>query len=146
MTTSFSLHPQLAADCAEVGDLPLSRLLLMRDRRFPWCILVPRIPDLRELHDLPAGERASWFSELEAVSRAVLDLARITKVNVGALGNLVPQLHVHVVGRHPRDAAWPGPVWGSGPAEELSDEQTARLAAGLRDALGPLLRNDTTGR
>ena len=142
MTESFSLHPRLAADCATVGDLPLCRLLLMRDRRFPWCILVPRLSGLTELHEVPDDRRASWFSELDAVSRALLDLPAVSKINVGALGNLVPQLHVHVVGRHPGDAAWPGPVWGSGPAEALPEAEATALVTTLRAALAPTLRAD----
>jgi diadenosine tetraphosphate (Ap4A) HIT family hydrolase len=112
----FELHPRLAADCGVVGDLPLCRLLLMNDSRFPWCILVPRAAGLRELHDLPASARADLLDEIETVSRALLAVDEVQKINVGALGNLVPQLHVHVVGRHPGDAAWPGPVWGAGTA------------------------------
>ena len=139
---TFSLHPRLAADCAEVGDLPLCRLLLMRDRRFPWCILVPRIPGLTELHEVPDARRADWFAELDAVSRALLALPAVTKINVGALGNLVEQLHVHVVGRHPGDAAWPGPVWGSGPAEARPDAEATALVTTLRAALGRSLRTD----
>jgi diadenosine tetraphosphate (Ap4A) HIT family hydrolase len=145
VTTSFSLHPRLAADCAEAGDLPLCRLLLMRDRRFPWCILVPRIAGLTALHQVPEERRMDWFSELDAVSRAVLDLPGITRINVGALGNLVPQLHVHVIGRHPDDAAWPGPVWGSGPAEVPPDAEVDSLLRTLRAALSSMLSTPGTG-
>lgn len=142
MSAPFTLHPRLAGDCAVVGDLPLCRLLLMRDRRFPWCILVPRISGLTELHEVPEARRAEWFAELDAVSRALLDLPAVTKINVGALGNLVGQLHVHVVGRHPGDAAWPGPVWGSGPAEALPDAQATALVTTLRAALGARQQTD----
>jgi diadenosine tetraphosphate (Ap4A) HIT family hydrolase len=131
----FELHPRLAADCGVVGDLPLCRLLLMDDSRFPWCILVPRATGLRELHDLSGSARGALFDEIEAVSRALLEIDGVQKINVGALGNLVPQLHVHVVGRHPGDAAWPGPVWGAGTAvayeraarEKLMDRLRAKI-------------------
>lgn len=114
---AFALHPRLAADCRVVGDLALCRLLLMNDSRFPWCILVPRRPGLRELHHVAAADRSLLFDELDAVSRALAATTGPDKLNVGALGNLVEQLHVHVVARTRGDAAWPGPVWGSGPPQ-----------------------------
>jgi len=132
----FALHPRLDADCLVLGDLPVSRLLLMNDSRFPWCILVPRYPGLTELHDVPVDARLGLMEEIEAVSRTLVRECGATKINVGALGNLVPQLHVHVVGRQPDDAAWPGPVWGSGPAVAYGDDQRAQRAATLRRALG----------
>lgn len=135
----FELHARLAADCIVVGDLAISRLLLMDDSRFPWCILVPRRPDLTELHQLSATDRTPLLDEIAAVSRTLLDTPPISKINVGALGNLVPQLHIHVVGRHPDDAAWPGPVWGSGPAVRYQradlDVRLSRLRS-LNPAMG----------
>lgn len=130
----FELHPRLAADCRVLGDLPVSRLLLMSDSRFPWCILVPRRPGLRELHELNGSERGSLFAEIDAVSRALLDRGA-EKINVGALGNLVAQLHVHVVGRRSDDDAWPSPVWGSGPARPYAPEAAAALGSALWDAV-----------
>lgn len=135
---AFTLHPRLAADCRVVADLPVSRLLLMEDQRFPWCILVPRQPGLSELQDLPAAVVTPWFTELGVVSRALNELPGVTRVNVGALGNLVPQLHVHVVGRHPADSAWPGPVWGHGSAEPYPDEARARLLNHLKERVAGL--------
>jgi diadenosine tetraphosphate (Ap4A) HIT family hydrolase len=131
----FALHPRLASDCAVLGDLPVSRLLLMNDRRFPWCILVPRQAGLTELHHLPAADRPALMAEIEVVSRALIEVCGAAKINVGALGNLVAQLHVHVVGRTPQDAAWPGPVWGFGTAERY---QTPALEA-LTNRLGGVL-------
>jgi diadenosine tetraphosphate (Ap4A) HIT family hydrolase len=131
----FQLHPRLAADCRVLGDLPVCRLLLMNDARFPWVILVPRLSGLRELHDLPREVRPAVLDEIEAVSRALAGLCDIDKFNVGALGNLVPQLHVHVVGRRAGDAAWPGPVWGAGTAVPYDTAEEARLASGLRHSL-----------
>jgi diadenosine tetraphosphate (Ap4A) HIT family hydrolase len=123
---AFALHPRLAADAAPVTRLALCRVLLMNDARVPWLILVPERPGLSELHALPAGERALLMEEIAAASRVLERLYRPDKLNVGALGNLVPQLHVHVIGRYRSDAAWPGPVWGSGPARPY---ETAALAA-----------------
>ncbi|PSC06209.1 diadenosine tetraphosphate hydrolase [Alsobacter soli] len=133
--SGFSLHPQLAADTAVVGDLLLSRVLLMKDARFPWLILVPRRAEIREIIHLSDGDQARLHREVAEASRAIKGLFRPDKLNIGAIGNMVPQLHVHVVGRTQADAAWPRPVWGSGPAEAYSDvalaERVARIAAAL---------------
>ena len=136
---AFQLHPRLAADTQIVGDLPLCQLLLLNDRRFPWCVLVPRQADLRELHDLPADALASLMNEVVAVSRALKIHCNAFKINVGALGNLVPQLHVHVVGRRENDDAWPGPVWGHGQAIPYEEAEAARLRNALREACGAKL-------
>ncbi len=114
MISDFALHPQLAADTIPVGDLALSSVLLMDDARFPWFILVPRRPDASEITDLSDEDATTLMSEIRIATRVMLAMARPDKVNVGALGNLVPQLHVHVVGRFRSDPAWPGPVWGHG--------------------------------
>ena len=135
MSVDFELHPRLAADCIVLGDLPLCRALLMNDRRFPWCILVPRQNGLRELHDLVTADGARLLDEINRVSRALLATGRCHKLNVGALGNMVPQLHIHVVARHPDDAAWPGPVWGSGPAVPYPTAAAGELASRLSTAL-----------
>lgn len=132
---SFELHARLAADCAVVSDLALCRLLAMDDARFPWCILVPRRAGLTELHQLTAADRPALLDEVEAVSQALLAEPGIRKINVGALGNVVEQLHIHVVGRRPDDAAWPGPVWGSGDAEPYTPEGLRALTQRLRTAV-----------
>ena len=111
---NFELHPRLAADSFTIGDLPLSRVLLNNDARFPWCILVPRIAGLRDLHDVPASNRTQLFDEIEQLSLALIAFTGAEKMNVAALGNMVPQLHVHVIARREDDAAWPMPVWNAG--------------------------------
>lgn len=131
----FSLHPTLARDTVEVARLLLCRVLLMRDRRFPWLILVPERESIREIHQLPAAERAVLIEEIARVSEVVERLFQPDKVNVGALGNVVPQLHVHVVARRAADAAWPGPVWGSGPAEPYAEAELEDLRARLGSTL-----------
>lgn len=108
----FTLHPRLAADTVPVGRLPVSALLLMNEATYPWVILVPRRHGVRELHDLSASDRAALIEEVAQVSLALADLFTPDKLNVGALGNIVDQLHVHIVGRSRSDPAWPGPVWG----------------------------------
>lgn len=112
--SAFALDPRLAADTVEVGDLDLCRVLLMDDARFPWLILVPRRPDLTEITDLPEPDSAALWREIRIATGVMQGLAKPDKVNVAALGNVVAQLHVHVVGRFRSDPAWPGPVWGVG--------------------------------
>jgi diadenosine tetraphosphate (Ap4A) HIT family hydrolase len=114
MAPDFALHPQLAADTIPVGDLALSSVLLMDDARFPWFIVVPRRAGASEISDLSEEDGTVLMQELRIATRVMLALARPDKVNLGALGNVVPQLHVHVVGRFRSDPAWPGPVWGHG--------------------------------
>lgn len=128
----FALHPTLARDTVEVARLPLCRVLLMNDRRFPWLILVPEREGLREIHDLPPAERSMLIEEIAQAGQVLVHLFQPDKLNTGALGNVVPQLHVHVIARFAADAAWPGPVWGSGaaivyPASDL-EEMRARIA------------------
>lgn len=136
----FELHPRLAADTLTVGRLPLCRLQLMNDARYPWLILVPERAGLREIHQLPPAERAQLIEEISACSQALEAVSRADKINVGALGNLVPQLHVHVIARRAGDAAWPGPVWGQGVAEPWDEAARSALLAALRERLGGLLR------
>jgi len=112
-------------------------VLLMRDSRYPWVILVPVKPDLRELHDLEAADRARLIEEIAQVSRVLERLFRPDKVNVGALGNIVTQLHVHVIARRVGDSAWPGPVWGHGPALPYSAEAQVAMQNRLIAALAP---------
>jgi len=134
-SAGFYLDPQLAADCLVLGDLPLSRLLLMNDARYPWCILVPRRPELIELHTLLADDAALLHEEIGLVASRLLALPEVGKINVGALGNVISQLHVHVIGRHEEDAAWPGPVWGFGAAKPYDPAARDALADALRDGL-----------
>jgi diadenosine tetraphosphate (Ap4A) HIT family hydrolase len=124
----FNLDSRLAADTIAVGDLPLSSVLLMDDARFPWFILVPRRPGLIELTDLGEEDAAALTGELRLAVEVMLNLSKPDKVNVGALGNVVPQLHVHVVGRFRSDPAWPGPVWGFGVRQPYPAHAVASLA------------------
>lgn len=124
-----------------LGDLRLSHVRLQTDSRFPWIVLIPRVPAAREIEDLLPGERAVLIEESLASGRAVRAVGEalgfpVTKLNVGQLGNVTPQLHVHVVGRRPDDAAWPGPVWGSGPAEPYDALELEMALAAARTSLG----------
>lgn len=131
----FHLDPRLEKDTVVVASLPLSRLLLMRDARYPWLILVPERPDLSELHDLDAADRARLMEEIADTSRALQRLYAPDKINVGALGNIVRQLHIHVIARHIGDPAWPGPVWGMGDAVPYAPEDLDQTRERLADAL-----------
>jgi diadenosine tetraphosphate (Ap4A) HIT family hydrolase len=110
----FSLHPNLAADCHVLGALELSQVLLHRNSLIPWLILVPEV-EVTEVCDLSARERTALNAEIDTLSACLRDNFPVTKLNVAAIGNLVPQLHVHVIGRHENDPCWPGVVWGNLP-------------------------------
>ena len=112
MPDSWTLHPQLDRDTASLGDLPLSRVLVINDANYPWLLLVPRRPDIVEVIDLDEVAQAQLMTEVTRVSRALRDVTACHKLNIAALGNAVPQLHVHVIARFRDDPAWPKPVWG----------------------------------
>ncbi|MGZ5924935.1 MAG: HIT domain-containing protein [Rhizomicrobium sp.] len=114
--SDFKLHPRLEADTVFVADWTLSRVLLMNDSRYSWLVLVPRCANAVELFDLSQSARATLIEETARAAQLLKTVCGAAKINVGALGNLVPQLHVHVVARNPGDPAWPGPVWGHSPA------------------------------
>ncbi len=135
MSTAFELHPVLARDTLPVAALPTAELRLMNDARFPWCILIPRIHGLTEWHHLPAEIYPPLMAEIKAVSEVLLAETGITKLNLGALGNRVPQLHIHVLGRHPDDPAWPDPVWGFGSPDPYPAGAADGLIARLRNAV-----------
>ena len=122
MNVKFHLDPQLAADTHPVALLGMSELRLMDDANYPWLVLVPRVPDAREIIDLDATQQAHLLEEIGVASRLLLTLFRPHKLNVAALGNAVPQLHVHVIARREDDPAWPRPVWGLAAARAYSPE------------------------
>ena len=127
MDGEFKLDPRIAADSVALCQLPLCRLRLMNDSRFPWLILIPARPNLREIHAVEAVGRQILMGEIALVSAALQRVTGAEKMNIGALGNLVPQLHIHVVARFARDAAWPGPVWGFGSAEPYHSDSLHAL-------------------
>ena len=135
MTQDFALDERLAADTEPVATLALSDLRLMNDARFPWLILVPRRPNATELTDLDEPDRMRLMAEVAAVSQALRTATNCDKLNVGALGNIVRQLHIHVVARSCGDAAWPGPVWGAGEPVAYCAEARDRLIELIRIAL-----------
>jgi diadenosine tetraphosphate (Ap4A) HIT family hydrolase len=133
---SFALDPRLVADTHAIGALAFSELLLMDDARYPWVILVPRIAGARELIDLDEGDQRLLLGEIDRVARALEALLNPDKFNIAALGNVVAQLHVHVIARFTSDAAWPNPVWGRGERVIYGERERAARIAALRTALG----------
>lgn len=120
--TDFLLDPHLAADSVFIADGPLSQVRLMDDTRFPWLLLVPRVADASEWLELDGAQQRLLLAEINRAGNLIRALPGVEKLNIGALGNIVRQLHVHLVGRHAGDAAWPGPVWGSGAARRHTPE------------------------
>ena len=114
--TDFVLDPRLAADSAFIADGPLSQVRLMDDTRFPWLVLVPRVNGASEWLELDGGQQRLLLAEINQAGQLIRAQPGVEKLNIGALGNVVRQLHVHLVGRHESDPAWPGPVWGHGAA------------------------------
>ncbi len=133
---AFVLDPQLAADTIAVASLTACDVMIMNDARYPWAILVPRIENARELHDLSAESAAAVWNEVRAVAQRLSTWEGVKKINIGALGNVVSQLHIHIVGRAPNDPAWPGPVWGHSPRVPYQGCDHKRLVEFLsREAL-----------
>lgn len=133
---SFSLDQRLARDIFVVGDLPLSRVLLMNDARWPWLILVPMREGIVELNDLGAADRAQLIEEATRAASFLKAYTKADKINIGTLGNIVPQFHLHVVARAVSDAAWPGPVWGHGAALRYAEKEARALMAAAKEWLG----------
>jgi diadenosine tetraphosphate (Ap4A) HIT family hydrolase len=133
--TGWSLHPQLRDDSVVVGDLSLSRLLAMNDADFPWLVLVPRRAGVSEIIDL-GPERAMLMDEIALVCRALKDETQCDKLNIAAIGNIVPQLHIHVVARRTVDPLWPQPVWGAAAKRPATEADLTRFAAAIRHRMG----------
>lgn len=131
----WQLHPQLAEDTHPVASLELCDLRLMDDANYPWLVLVPRVADAVEMIDLDHAQRHRLTDEIDQVGRVLREVFRPYKLNVAALGNMVPQLHVHVIARAQDDPAWPTPVWGRVAARPYSMEQLAQRVKRLHDAL-----------
>ncbi len=132
---SFHLHPQLAKDTDVIGHFPLCVALLHKDNAVPWIILVPKKPDLKELHHLPMKEQQQFLVESQAINQALEALFQPDKLNLGALGNMVPQLHIHHIARFEDDIAWPGPVWGNTNGDFRDEKQQDEILTKLRSLL-----------
>lgn len=131
----WSLHAQLARDTLALGDLALSRVLMMNDANYPWLVLVPRRAGLVEILDLAEDDQARLMSEITGAARVLKQETTCDKLNIAALGNMVPQLHVHIIARRHGDAAWPKPVWGAAPPVAYQPDARERLIAALQHGL-----------
>ena len=130
--TAWSLHPQLKKDTIDIGDLPLSRVLVIKDANYPWLLLVPRREGAVDIIDLDEVAQAQLMTEIARVSRALKDITKCDKLNVAALGNMVPQLHIHVIARRTSDVAWPRPVWGVAPPLSHDAEEVQQFISAIR--------------
>lgn len=131
----FELDPRLEADSEQVMWLGLCELRVMNDCRWPWLIMVPQRPEIEEIHDMAPLDQAMLTFEVNMVSQALKKVTGCTKINTAALGNIVRQLHVHVIARSEGDAGWPGPVWGHGIREPYGRDALRRFAESVRKAL-----------
>jgi diadenosine tetraphosphate (Ap4A) HIT family hydrolase len=129
---AWSLHPQLKKDTIDIGDLPLCRVLVIKDAHYPWLLLVPRRDEIIEIIDLAEVEQAQLMTEISRVARSLKEVTKCDKLNIAALGNVVPQLHVHVIARRASDAAWPRPVWGVMPPLPHDAEEVQVFISALR--------------
>lgn len=134
--SDFILDPRLAADSAFVADGPLSQVRLMDDTRYPWLVLVPRVNGVSEWLELDGGQQRLLLAEINQAGQLIRAQVGVEKLNIGALGNIVRQLHVHLVGRHAGDVAWPGPVWGNGAPVRYDPAALAEQVDAWRRRLG----------
>ncbi len=133
--TAFELNARLAGDTYAVKKLDLCAVRLMKDANYPWLVLIPQKADLIEIIDLSPEDRAVLMEEIAVTSQCLRDVAGCGKLNIGALGNQVSQLHIHVIGRNASDPAWPGPVWGAAPATKYDPADRDHLIASLYERL-----------
>lgn len=139
MSEEFRLHQRLEADTISLGRTALCDIRLMNDRTWPWILLVPRRPDIREIYQLPVADQQQLLAESSLLGESMMRAFSGDKLNVAALGNMVSQLHLHHIVRREGDAGWPGPVWGLQSPEPYSNEELVRC----RDLLGPVLAHLT---
>lgn len=139
----FELDERLINDTVVVADFALCRVLLMNDSRYPWLILVPRIASVSEVFELTAEQQQQLWQETNAVGQRLKNEFQADKINIATLGNVVKQLHMHVVVRMQGDAAWPAPVWGNGVAQAYTADALTQICSRLRSALAPMGLLDT---
>lgn len=135
----FQLHPQLAKDCLVIGRYDLCHLLLMNDRHYPWFILVPEREKVSEIYQLNDADQALLWRESTQLSESLARIFAADKMNIAALGNVVPQLHIHHIVRYQTDPAWPAPVWGKLPTKAYSDNELQALFTRIAPVLGERL-------
>jgi len=135
----FELHPKLAADTHHLGTFGLCEVLLMNDSTWPWVILVPTVPDIREIYELSKIQQIRLLESSAILSKGMMGLFRGDKMNVAALGNMVPQLHLHHIVRHESDPAWPAPVWGKQAPVPYTEEELKKVQEKLQPLLEKLV-------
>ncbi|MDO9424484.1 MAG: HIT domain-containing protein [Methylobacter sp.] len=132
---SFQLHPRLEQDCIAIGRFELCRLLMMNDSQYPWFILVPERADLQEIYQLNKAERELLTEESSYLAENLANLYQADKMNIAAIGNLVPQLHIHHIVRYQTDKAWPAPIWGKFATVPYTEQQIRDNLARVKDQL-----------
>ncbi|QSP93631.1 HIT family protein [Marinobacter salinisoli] len=137
-SAGYVLHKRLSADTIDLGRSQLCDIRLMNDRTWPWIILVPAVAGIREIYELSETQQKRLLWESSALSRGMMDLFSGDKMNVAALGNMVPQLHLHHIVRHEGDPAWPGPVWGKQPPVPYDSSELDRMQRSLQPVIGVL--------
>ncbi|WP_027147858.1 HIT domain-containing protein [Methylobacter tundripaludum] len=133
---TFQLHPRLEQDCITIGRFDLCRLLMMNDSQYPWFILVPERTDLQEIYQLNKAERELLTEESSYLAENMAELYKADKMNIAAIGNRVPQLHIHHIVRYQVDKAWPAPVWGKFDAVPYTERQIADNLTRIKARLG----------
>lgn len=135
MIKKFSLHPQLANDCIVIADLPLCRVLLCNDKAYPWFILVPRVSDITDIYQLEWQDQQQFLNESSLLSELLMGEFGGDKMNIAALGNVVPQLHIHHVVRFKDDSCWPKPIWGQQPLTAYSVDEIENIKQRIQPKL-----------
>jgi diadenosine tetraphosphate (Ap4A) HIT family hydrolase len=135
MSDTFEMHPQFSASTFHVTTLGICRVLLAKDARFPWLILVPEVNGLTDWHEVPAPLQPTILADVNHAAATLKRLTNADKMNVASLGNQVAQLHIHVIARNVNDAAWPNPVWGEGTPEPYTDDAGAAFLESIEQAL-----------
>ena len=136
---TFKLHQQLQQDCIELLDFPLSKLLLLNDKNYPWFVLVPRVADVKEIFQLDWQDQQQLLNESSLLAELLATFFNADKLNIAALGNMVEQLHIHHIVRYKNDACWPAPVWGKLSAITYSEDEINDLKAKLLPQLTSIL-------
>jgi diadenosine tetraphosphate (Ap4A) HIT family hydrolase len=143
MSAEFQLHPQLAADCFVMADFPLSQLLLCNDSAYPWFILVPKVEGVQDIYQLDWQQQQQLLNESSLLSEVLMQEFKGDKMNVAALGNVVPQLHLHHVVRYKDDPCWPKPIWGQQALTPYTDEALADVKSRILPKLSAILSTDS---
>jgi len=142
MSDNFELHPQLVKDCFEIAELPLCKLLLCNDSAYPWFILVPRVEDVQDIYQLDWQDQQQLLNESSMLSELLMQEFNGDKMNVAALGNVCPQLHIHHIVRFKTDVSWPKPIWGQQALTPYSQDEFSDIKQRIFNKLTAIISND----